>query len=173
MLALSGRSTVDWPKAPTPERKVREPVKEAEVEACLSALLSRGWEDTANLIRFMRDTGARVHVEALYGTLSTDGKRLTIRDGKGGHERVIPFRDNVPAFGGLTYEGHLRRIKEVTHLRPHDLRRYFITKVYERSGKDLRMAQVLAGHADPTTTARYIGVSLEDMERALSAPPSG
>ena len=37
---------------------------------------------------------------------------------------------------------------------PHDLRRTFVSVALE-SGADLAMVQALAGHASPTTTARY------------------
>ena len=37
---------------------------------------------------------------------------------------------------------------------PHDLRRSFVSSALE-SGADLAMVQALAGHANPSTTARY------------------
>lgn len=169
MLALSGHQCLGWPKAPSPPRKVREGVSAKEVEALIEELEARGWGDTADLVRLMRDTGLRVEVEALRGDWEAKGGRLVVHSGKGGHGRVIPY--NGPereALRGITYEGHLRRIKATgSHIRPHDLRRAFVKRVYEGSGKDIRVAQVLAGHADPGTTAGYIGVNFEEMRRAV------
>jgi len=49
-----------------------------------------------------------------------------------------------------------RRAKQsnIRHCSPHDLRRSFVSTALE-SGADLAMVQALAGHASPTTTARY------------------
>lgn len=174
MLALSGHQCVGWPKAPSPARKVREGVSAAEIEALVDELEARGWSDTADLVRLMRDTGLRVEVEALRGDWSVTrteagAGRLVVHSGKGGHGRVIPYSGpEREALRGITYEGHLRRIKATgSHIRPHDLRRAFVKRVYEGSGKDIRVAQVLAGHADPGTTAGYIGVNFEEMRRAV------
>lgn len=171
MLALSGLPCTDWPKAPTAPRKVLQPVDHGEVLRLIADLEAKGWSDTASLVRLMLDTGLRVEVEALRGDWSVDAAegRLTVHAGKGGHGRVVPYRGNLSGpLSGITYEGHLRRIKSTgTHLRPHDLRRAFIKGAYERSGKDIRVAQVLAGHADPGTTAGYIGVDFGEMERAV------
>lgn len=168
MLALSGVSCVAWPKAPAPPRKVREAVSPEEIEALIEELRSRGWDDTADLVELMRDTGLRVEREALRGDWQAQEGRLTVHSGKGGHGRVIPYAGSQSGpLRGLTYEGHLRRIKATgTPLRPHDLRRAFVRRVYEGSGKDLRIAQVLAGHADPGTTAGYIGVNWDELQAA-------
>ena len=37
----------------------------------------------------------------------------------------------------------------------HQLRHWFATEVYEKSGNDLRLTQELLGHASPATTAIY------------------
>lgn len=168
MLALSGLVTAAWPKAPSPARKVRDAVDPAQIDQLLASLRLAGWEDTASLVELMRDTGLRVEREALRGDWGAAEGRLVVHSGKGGHARVIPYEGSQSGpLGGLTYEGHLRRIKATgSPLRPHDLRRAFIARVYEASGKDLRMAQVLAGHANPATTAGYIGADFERMRDA-------
>jgi integrase/recombinase XerD len=47
-------------------------------------------------------------------------------------------------------------------LHPHDFRHYQITQVWRKTG-DLHLAQTLAGHADPRTTAGYTHASREDL----------
>lgn len=179
MLALNGIQTVDWPKAPSAPRQVRDPVSEEHVQALRDWLAARGWDDTAALIDLMGSTGLRVEVEALNGDWQARGDgRLVVHSGKGGHARVVPYRgpEKGPlreTLSDLTYAGHLWRwrkgLKELglpSDLRPHDLRRKFVRDVYERSGKDIRLAQVLAGHSDPGTTAGYIGADWAQMEAA-------
>lgn len=170
MIALAGGpSTALWPKPPKVPRVVREPVKASDAEALMAGLLERGWGDTAELIRVLMATGMRVEVEALSGPLGERQGMLHIEAGKGGHGRLVPNCGHVHKgeiggrYGGLTYEGHLRRVHTVCadkglSLLPHDLRRAYAKRVYEDNGKDLRTAQVLLGHADPGTTAGYIGV---------------
>jgi integrase len=171
MLALSGVSTVDWPKAPKAPRKVKAPVEASKVLLLIETLIANGWGNTAQLIRAMQATGMRVEVEALSGGLQMKEGMLRIEAGKGGHERLIPTKADIEVdtsitekrYGGLTYEGHLRRINTCCKalgicIKPHDLRRMYVKDVYEANGKDIRVAQVLAGHADPGTTAGYIGV---------------
>jgi integrase len=169
MLGLSGVSTVAWPKAPTAPRKLRPPVEEPRVRSLIADLEERGWPETARLVAFLWDTGCRVDVEALRGEKELHGELLRVV-GKQGHERMIPYAGTAAeaTFCGLTYEGHLRRIKVTgTDIRPHDLRRAFVKRAYEGSGKDIRVAQVLAGHSDPGTTAGYIGVSEAELRGAL------
>lgn len=176
MLGLSGLSTHDWPKAPSPPRQLRQPLTEPEIAKLVGELEAAGHGDTASLVQLMRDTGLRVNVEALKGDWAVQDGRLHVRAGKGGHARVVPYKgDERGPLGGVTYETHLRRIKAAGALmgrpdvRPHDLRRAFVKRAYEGSGKDIRVAQVLAGHASPETTAGYIGVDYAELEKALGS----
>jgi integrase len=59
-----------------------------------------------------------------------------------------------------------KRIKQagIRKFTPHDLRRTMITDMIAK--KDLRTAQLIAGHADPSTTARY---DRGRIDRALEA----
>lgn len=170
MLALAGCSCVTWPKAPPPSRQLRPAIQEDLIAGTLSRLRQAGHEDTARFVELMRDTGLRADVEALRGDWQADNGRLFVAGGKGGHQRAVPYvGPEREALRGVTYETHLRRIKEASNgaLLPHDLRRFFVTRAYERSGKDLRMAQALAGHASPGTTAGYIGVDWDRMKEAV------
>lgn len=49
-----------------------------------------------------------------------------------------------------------KRQKEagISEISPYDFRKTFISTILEETG-DLRMAQALAGHSDPKTTANY------------------
>jgi site-specific recombinase XerD len=55
----------------------------------------------------------------------------------------------------------------ISEISPHDFRKTFISTILEETG-DLRMAQALAGHSDPKTTANYDRRKQEDMRKAAS-----
>ena len=60
-----------------------------------------------------------------------------------------------------------KRQKEagITEISPHDFRKTFISTILEETG-DLRMAQALAGHSDPKTTANYDRREIKEMRKA-------
>jgi len=53
----------------------------------------------------------------------------------------------------------------IAEISPHDFRKTFISTILDETG-DLRMAQALAGHSDPKTTANYDRRKQEDMRKA-------
>lgn len=53
----------------------------------------------------------------------------------------------------------------ITEIPPHDFRKTFISTILEETG-DLRMAQALAGHSDPKTTANYDRREIKKMRKA-------
>lgn len=194
-LNLAGVSTDRWPSGPTPPRRVREPLSEADLDALHAHFLAVGHGETATLLSVLRGTGMRVEVEALSWTAwvllgwnpaapPPPEPRLQIT-GKGGHQRVIPITLDTQgllcsklltdAMRRLSYSGHLKRWnRAVKHLgiksklpTPHAVRHYYATRAYERSGKNLVAVQLLLGHADPGTTARYIGVDMGVLRDAL------
>ncbi|MGB5397262.1 MAG: tyrosine-type recombinase/integrase [Gammaproteobacteria bacterium] len=56
----------------------------------------------------------------------------------------------------------------IAEISPHDFRKTFISTILEETG-DLRMAQALAGHSDPKTTANYDRRKQEDMRKAAGS----
>lgn len=190
MLTLNGISTADWPRAPTPERKTREPMKGDDLDRLIGWLDTQGYRETGDLARLLRGTGLRVRVEALsYGALKfSEGAAYGILHvvGKGGHERSIPVvdaaaravlgdRGRLAATQGLPYQTHLRRWKAATSAcvirsklpTPHSVRHQYACDALEKSGGMLSMVQELLGHTDPATTARYLAVDLSAKAKAL------
>ena len=72
----------------------------------------------------------------------------------------VPQSGPVQAGKGMTAQALMYRLKRrakqaaIGDCSPHDLRRTFVSSALE-AGADLAMVQALAGHASPTTTARY------------------
>lgn len=69
---------------------------------------------------------------------------------------------------GTALENMLHRRAEQAGLEAltwHDFRRTFITQISRESG--LHIAQLLAGHADPKTTARYLRLDEQDKQDAV------
>lgn len=182
-LALSGISTIDWPKAPVAPRKVREPISPGTVDWALAWLHAKKWHETACLAEALLATGMRVEVEALSPDAITYGETSLKVIGKGGHERMIPVTNSALVYGWLE---QARKVPYATHLDRwnkavaecgvqskmptfHAIRHLYATQAYHRSGKNLRVVQELLGHANIATTAGYIGVDLEELRHAAGA----
>lgn len=59
---------------------------------------------------------------------------------------------------------HLKR-----RISSHDLRATFGTAVYDESGGNIRLAQMLLGHVNITTTQIYVGVGMEQLRAAVNS----
>lgn len=195
MVELSlGKGYCDrWPKPPPkPRRSPREPLTGEDLDRLIEHFRRAGYQETADLACVLRGAGLRVDIEALapdalayaddagapYGTLTVTGK--------GGHERTVPVVDpcarqvlgdpeRLTAMRRIPYRTHLDRWNKAVKAcevvsklaTPHAVRHAYVTEAHRRSGGDLALAQELAGHASPATTARYIHHSLDRKAAAL------
>jgi integrase len=192
LLTLNGVSTMGWPKAPPPQKRTREAIGVSDLEALISWLRRKGWDDTADLAVLIRGTGLRIAREALNGAAlmvtskeaGYDSLKVT---GKGGHERVIPVVDlearailrdraRLLVVRSVPYNTHLRRWKEGTAAlgitsklpTPHSVRHQYACEALRKSGGNLIMVQELLGHSNPNTTALYLTVTMGDKAKALA-----
>ncbi len=189
-LRLAGVDTVLWPRAPEVPRKTKERLPEDGISSLIGLLRERGQGVTADLVTVCAATGLRVGVEALSRShiRLTRGPEYDVLHvtGKGGHERMVPVVDSVAReiladdarmsrIYGLSYSSHARCLGSAqAHLGIpprqrgfHSLRRAYGSRVYERSGGNLVMAQELLGHADPATTTLYLDVDLAEKAKVL------
>ncbi|MCO4770641.1 MAG: site-specific integrase [Deltaproteobacteria bacterium] len=148
------------------------------------------------LFRTMYATGLRVAeaVRLRPGDIDSAAKLLHVRHGKGGRGRRVMLSRRLLAELRLYWveerptgewlfpgrKGHissasvraaLHRATEVAgierRITPHTLRHAFATRLLDR-GVDLRTIQVLMGHGDLSTTARYLHVSTARIEATRS-----
>ena len=94
----------------------------------------------------------RNHLPADFFANSPDAAdRLLLQINKGG--TILPLSISPQAIYDVVKK-HAKRAKLTQPLSPHDMRRDFISRLLG-AGVDLSIAQKLAGHASPTTTAGY------------------
>ncbi len=129
----------------------------------LPGILSK--EEVARLINASGNLFRRTLLMVLYGTGmrraevarlkigDIDSQRMIIRvvEGKGGKDRDLPLS---PALLGAAIR------KRVT---PHTLRHSWATHLLE-AGTDLRTIQILLGHGDLETTAKYLHLSQRHLQ---------
>lgn len=173
VLTLAGYNVGSWPKAPVAERKVKSIPSDEDIYEVLRAADLAG--ETKDLVRLILYTGMRVK-EALGKNFEIGGGGdCLLVQGKGGHERLIPLDPRIEWLGEHQgdYTTHLKRLKQAckgARVKPftfHALRHKFATDAYHRSNRNLKVVQQLLGHSDISTTARYIGVDMDDMREAM------
>lgn len=133
------------------------------------------------LLRLGAECGLRVHEmvkthtdDFIGAMLSVVGKGRKIRRLYASPELRAEVLELVPTGGWLfpSRIGHkgvewaYDRIVALTGYPPHALRRRAASAVYKGSGHDIRLTQTFLGHADVSTTMLYLGVEMDDLERA-------
>jgi integrase/recombinase XerC len=140
------------------------------------------------MLRLGGECGLRVAEIAALDRSCRVGPWLTVL-GKGGQARKVHLSPEVLATlieieqttmrWGFYFPGRARQpispstvwrhVRAMTGLNTHALRHRAGTVVYRRTGNDLRAAQEFLGHASPTTTAIYVHVDDDDLERSSEA----
>jgi site-specific recombinase XerD len=107
------------------------------------------------------------------GTITAIEQWLALR---GNHEGALFYRvlkNGKIQVGRLSDQAIYNIVKKrqveagISEISPHDFRKTFISTILEETG-DLRMAQALAGHSDPKTTANYDRRKQENMRKAAN-----
>ena len=99
-------------------------------------------------------------VYAMNGRRAAVNAWLALRGEEAGPLLTPVSQTGIVAVRPMTAQALMMRLKRrakqanIGSCSPHDLRRSFVSTALE-SGADLAMVQALAGHASPTTTARY------------------
>lgn len=157
-----------------------------EVEPVPIAVLQRARAIADPETLLVLDLGARMglrrsEIAAVHSDHVTDlGLRVT---GKGQRTRIVPIpavmRVRLADLRGWAFPGRFgghrspdwvadRIAAVMPGVKPHALRHYFATSVYQRT-HDLRSLQRLLGHASIETTQRYVFVDQENLEAAIAA----
>ena len=113
---------------------------------------------------------------------------ITVREGKGGHDRAIPIAEplfdplktqcgdrpkNELVFGGLSSGSIYRIVKNAAlacglrDIHPHSLRHMFATRLLE-AGANIREVQALLGHQSLDPTAIYLDISADHLKKAVA-----
>jgi integrase len=152
----------------------------------VTVLLGTGMRVKVEALSFDAWQVAHGWVGVMPGCGPTNASVLRVT-GKGGHERLIPInpalgviltgKQRMQAMRRLSYSAHMKRWKQGVEAlgiqsklpTPHSLRHLYATEAYRRSGCNLHVVKELLGHADINTTARYIGVNMEELRHAAGA----
>src|SRR5262245_55995103 len=173
-------------------------ITQAELEGVLGYFDRRSWRDMASLVRFLRETGARLG-EALATTAESIDPEIPAvvlptskRDRDGNRvPRVIPLtRGALAAISGLPAAGKLwpaltnsivaKRWAEARkavglekdeEFVPHALRHTKATEITKRHG--IKAAQVWLGHSTISTTSKYSHLDVSEIIKLAERHTSG
>lgn len=192
-----------FPKVKAPARKLPATLDTEEVRQVLEAARSDtivGVRDRA-IVALLYGTGIRASECAgvREGRVDLRALTLTLR-GKGGHERTIPFNEEIAAYlreyvqvrgpqlpaapffrsrlGRALSRGTLyerirtlgRRARLAKHLSPHRLRHTFATHLV-REGVGIVTIRDLLGHRQISSTQIYLHVTAHDLRLAAERHP--
>lgn len=116
--------------------------------------------------------------------------RLNVTEEKTGKKRTFTVPDEVYGFlrdyavanripeEGLLFpitvraiQKHLKAVCDVLgydNISTHSFRKWYATDIYEANGHDIVLVQQLLQHSSPNVTRRYIGISDQRVEQAIS-----
>ena len=185
-------SFLSYPKRP---KKLPTVLSNAEVARLLQALEQPRYRA---LFTTIYATGMRIQEGCLLRTTDIDAARgvIHIRDGKGRKERLVPLSPQLliilraywkqerpaapylfttkaggrPINRGVAWraiKGAAEKAGITKRVTPHVLRHSFATHLLE-SGTNLRVVQVLLGHASITSTAIYTHVAMKLLAKTRS-----
>lgn len=183
-----------WLVAPKLPRRMPRPIGEDDLELAIAAAIEpvRCWLVLAAYAGLRGGEIARLERGDVYDR--TDPAVLLLR-GKGRKERIVPasdlvlvgLRPHLGTTGPLFRDQEGRPVRSYQVGRPcndhlhglgitetlHKLRARFLSELYRESGNNLRMAQDLAGHASPSTTALYTAWARTEAVDAVARVGSG
>jgi len=140
MLAIGGLDTPEWPKPQrASRRKAQEVASEEAVEAAITWLRLKGWNDTADLVHLIHHTGIRATVEALrpgalrvttgqpagangepgnadegedapYDVLAIAGREVPVVDAEA--RAILRAAGRMRAIWAVSYTGHIHRLQK-------------------------------------------------------------
>lgn len=58
---------------------------------------------------------------------------------------------------------------EIENVSTHSFRKFLATNLYESSGHDIALVQTILQHSSPTITRRYLRISTDEVEKALTS----
>lgn len=135
------------------------------------------------VLRLAAECGLRVHEIVKVRSRDLDGRTLTVV-GKGrrtrrlrvSRELAADLSEIEPSDDDYYFEGRhgghrsttwaYSLVTRLVESPPHALRRRAAMVLYRASGHDVRLVQTFLGHATLATTMVYLGVELDDLERA-------
>ena len=169
--------------------KVHRPPSRIASEDAIRQALDGATDSMKAMILLGAECGLRVAEIAALNVADRHDDFLTII-GKGNRQRTVHLShelatlltmlENTTARFGNYFPGQYprnpihpstawSRITKTLGSNPHSLRHRAGSVAYRKSGNDLRLAQVMLGHASPVTTAIYVHVQDDDLRRASTA----